>query len=80
MTGAEYEKIRQDVVKKYKSEIQELKFENMRLKKIILGERMAKEKAESQLEAAKTKLSKLSKGDQMLMDFFSLYDGVMNKF
>ena len=80
MTGTEYEKIRQDVAKKYKSEIQELKFENMRLKKMILEERMAKEKAEAQLEAAKTKLSKLSKGDQMLMDFFSLYDGVMNKF
>ena len=79
MTKKEYEKVRQEVSKKYKDEIQELKRENVRLSEMVIEGRKERYAAEKQLKEMKSKLDKFSNCDSKLFDFLSLYGDIMNK-
>lgn len=79
MTKKEYEKVRQEVSKKYKAEIEDLKRENIKLREIFIAESKERYAAEKQLKEMKSKLDKFSNCDSRLLDFFGMYGDVMNK-
>ena len=78
MTKQEYERVRQEISKKYKDQIQELKAENLRLKEIIVEERKEKDKLKSELEVTKEKLDSPLGRNPLIQNFFNIYSDMIN--
>lgn len=79
MTKKEYEKVRQEVSKKYKDEIQELKRENVRLSEMVIEGRKERYELGKQLKEMKSKLDKFSNCDSKLFDLLGMYGDIMKE-
>ena len=78
MTKQEYERVRQEISKKYKDQIQELKAENLRLKEMIIEERKENDKLKSELSSVKQKLESPLGRNPLIQNFFNTYSDMMN--
>lgn len=77
MTKKEYERVRVEIAKKYKDEIQEVKLENIRLKEMIVEERKEKEDLKKKLRVLQDKIDRLPNSDS-LFGLFSRYSDIFN--